>query len=104
MAKQATDAQQKKYNLLVGFTCLHYSVSEAIGTLRVEILKKATGDDLKIGVRTRNGTAIAGSDFEMVDQEVEFGESDMVKEVPIKIINDDAYEENEDFFVEIYDP
>ena len=104
MAKDAADKQAKKYNLLVGFKCLHYSVSEAIGTLQIQVIKKIEGEPITVGVRTKNGTAVAGEDFTSVDEELVFAANEQVKSVSVKIINDDCYEENEDFFVEIYDP
>ena len=87
----------------MGFKCLHYSVSEAIGTLSVQVIKKQKGQDLIIGVRTRNGTAVAGEDFTAIDEEIEFDEDDTIKSVSIAIVNDDVYEDNEEFYVELYD-
>ena len=83
---------------------MHYSVSEAIGTLNIQIIKKIEGESITVGVRTRNGTAVGGEDFTAIDEEMTFSSSEQVKQVAVKILNDDCYEENEDFFVEIYDP
>ena len=82
---------------------MHYSVSEAIGTLNIQVIKKQKGAELTVGVRTRNGTALAGEDFTAIDDEIEFDEDDTVKNVQVAIVNDDVYEENEDFYVELYD-
>lgn len=45
-----------------GFKCLHYSVSEAVGILEIEILnKKKTA--CKVNVETQDGEAEAGKDY-----------------------------------------
>ncbi len=42
--KHAKDLKQNELNKNVGFPCLHYSVSEGAGALKVEIKKKIKGD------------------------------------------------------------
>lgn len=103
MAKDKLHYEAMKYNPLVGFKCLHYSVSEAIGTIKVHVIKKNKGDEFLVGVRTVDGTAEAGEDFEEIDEELDFDEDESELEVEVEIINDDVFEENEDFYVELYD-
>jgi len=103
-AKKMEEEEWFKFNPLVGFRCLHYSVSEAIGKLRIHVINKVVGEQFKVGVRTRDGTAMAGDDFRGVDEVLEFGPEEHDKYIEVEILNDDLYEENEDFYVELYDP
>ena len=54
LASESLD--EKELNPDIGFRCLHYSASEACGHLEVVVLKKKKGP-VKVGVRTRDGTA-----------------------------------------------
>lgn len=51
-------------NEFVSFKCLHYSVTESAGTMTVTICKKNPNADFTFGVRTIEGTAKAGKDFD----------------------------------------
>lgn len=104
VVEKKTQEAMNKYNLIAGFRCVHYSISEAIGTLKIQVLKRLEDEDISIGVRTRDGTAVQGEDFTQIDEVLHFDKDDISKYVEVKILNDDCYEENEDFFVELYDP
>ena len=64
--KSASTLQDNQKNPNFGFSCLHYSVSEAAGTLRIKILNKtkAAGE---VHVKTVDGDAKAGDDFHAID-------------------------------------
>jgi hypothetical protein len=47
---------------------LHYSVTESAGTVKVKIIKRAENMELKVGVRTLEGTAKLSKDFDGIDQ------------------------------------
>lgn len=54
-----------------GFNCLHYSVSEASGSLKVMIVnKKGTAGSVR--VCTQDAEAKAGEDYEKLDKVVKF--------------------------------
>lgn len=61
-------------------------------------------DPLEIGVRTIEGTASNNSDFIPIDKKIEFLPGDIEQTVEVTIINDDTFEPNEDFYIELYDP
>jgi len=63
VVEKKTQEAMNKYNLIAGFRCVHYSISEAIGTLKIQVLKRLEDEDISIGVRTRDGTAVQGEDF-----------------------------------------
>ena len=101
--KEAEKEQPKLLNPIVGFKCLHYSVSEGIGKIHVKFINK-TRKEMEVGVRTIQDTATEGADYEKVDTVVEFGDGQIEQFVEVKIVNDDTFEPNEDFYLELYDP
>lgn len=54
-------------------------------------------------MRTVDGDAKDGEDYEGIDEEVKFNAKDAEAEVAVKIIDDDGWEPDEDFYVELYD-
>ena len=57
--KMASTLQDHQCNATFGFSCLHYSVSEAAGTIKIRVLNK-TKKPGKVRVRTVDGDATAG--------------------------------------------
>jgi len=56
-----------------------------------------------VGIRTKDGEALAGEDYVAIDEQVVFGENATFQKVNIKIIDDDGWEPDENFYVELYD-
>ena len=94
---------EKEKNDTFGFSCLHYSVSEASGSLRIVILNKK-GNPGKVRVTTIDAEAIAGDDYEKFDDTIEFKQGEKQRYIDVKILDDDDWEPDEDFFVQLYDP
>ena len=86
-----------------GFKCLHYSVSEASGNIQIMILNK-TGKAGQVRAKTIDAEAKAGDDFEEFDQVVSFAAGEKSKLIKIIINDDDNWEPDEDFFVQLYQP
>ena len=101
--KKVEKEQPKFLSPIVGFKCLHYSVSEGIGKLNVKFINK-TGMEMEVGVRTVDLTANAGEDYYAIDEIISFGDAQKEQYVEVKIIDDDTFEPDEDFYIEIYDP
>ena len=101
--KTAEKEQPKFLSPIVGFKCLHYSVSEGIGKIHVKFINK-TDQEMEVGVRTVDDTANKGSDYHEVDEKISFGDGQKEQHVEVRIINDDTFEPDEDFYVELYDP
>ena len=72
-------------NELVAFKCLHYSVTESAGHMTVTITKKSPNADYTFGVRTKEGTAKAGKDFDTVDEVCTMKKRELEKVVEIAI-------------------
>lgn len=53
-------------NAEFGFSCLHYSVSEAAGVLKIKILNKS-GREGSVWVRTVDGDAEDGKDYRAIN-------------------------------------
>eukprot|EP00347_Sterkiella_histriomuscorum_P010084 403338741 len=87
---------------MFGFKCLKYSVNESKGVLEVEILnkKKLAGS---VGVRTVNGTAKSGEDYEKIERSIKFKKDQESQKLKIKIMDNEEWEPDEEFFVELYD-
>jgi len=98
----AKNIDEKEKNEFFGFTCLHYSVSEASGSLRIEINNKK-GIACKVRVLTQDAEAIAGDDYEKVDEILEFKDKEKIKCIEVTINDDDNWEPDEDFFVQLLD-
>ena len=104
MEHLSSDAIQDKYkNENFGFKCLHYSVSEAAGKLRIYITNKKNVAT-SVRVATVDAEAQAGDDFDAVDEIVVFKKGEAQKFVEVGIHDDESWEPDEDFFVVLYDP
>jgi hypothetical protein len=100
--KSADLLQDHQKNPKFGFSCLHYSVSEAAGTLRIKIINK-TKKAGQVRVRTKDGDAEAEDDYMPIDELVQFKSGQAEAEVKVQIIDDDSWEPDEDFYVELFD-
>jgi len=94
------DVSEKNQNF--GFDCLHYSVSEASGSLKIKIMNKS-GESCSVRATTIDAEAKAGDDYEKVDEVLDFGKGDKFKFITVTINDDDNWEPDEDFFVQLYD-
>jgi len=99
---QASSLEEKDRNPEVGFRCLHYSVSEGSGSIRIYVENK-TSEARTWKIRTIDAEATGGEDYESIDDVIEFDAGQKSKYIEIKIFDDDAWEPDEDFFVQLYD-
>ena len=56
-------------NDYVGFKCMHYSVAESNGFVEITIVKKENTGDYTFGVKTSDGSAKVGKDYEEYKEE-----------------------------------
>jgi len=99
----ADNIEDAERNRDFGFHCLHYSVSEASGSLKIKILNKNPDSAKQVRVRTIDAEAIAGDDYEAVDKLIEFAVGQKEDLIEVTINDDDNWEPDEDFFVQLYD-
>jgi hypothetical protein len=93
--------EDKFKNENYGFNCLHYSVSEASGSLKVMVVNKR-GTAGSVRVVTIDAEAKAGEDYEKVDTILTFNQGEKQKFVEVVIKDDDDWEPDEDFYMQLY--
>ncbi|XP_061693813.1 sodium/calcium exchanger 1b isoform X1 [Syngnathoides biaculeatus] len=80
-----------------------YQCLENCGTVAVKVLRR--GGDLtktiSVEYRTEDGTANAGSDYEFTEGVVVFKPGETAKEIRVGIIDDDIFEEDENFLIHL---
>ena len=96
--------QLEEGNELIGFKCLHYSVTESNGTVEVTIIKKVTNQELTFGYRTVADTAVPEKDYTHTNKVVTMKKRDAELKIYIPIVNDEEWNPDMDFFIELYDP
>ena len=82
-----------------------YSVLESVGTATLMI--RRTGNvncKCFVKYKTVDGTATAGDDYVASAGEIEFGVGQTQATIDIGIIDDNLFEQNEHFDVELYEP
>jgi solute carrier family 8 (sodium/calcium exchanger) len=94
----------KETNDAVGFKCLHYSVTESTGHVELTIVKKQPNTEVSFGVRTIDDTATQPKDYGAIDEVVTIPKKQNEIKVKVPIVDDDEWEPDLDFFVELYDP
>ena len=90
-------------NELVGFKCLHYSVTESNGFVEITIVKKNQSQEISFGCRTVDGTANEGKDYEKFNTEITMRARETEKKIKVQIVDNNEWEPDLDFFVELYD-
>ncbi|XP_072842268.2 sodium/calcium exchanger 3 isoform X3 [Pogona vitticeps] len=88
------------------FECDVMHVSESIGVMEVKVLRTSGArGTVIVPYRTVEGTAKGGGeDFEDAYGELEFKNDETVKTIQIKVIDDEEYEKNKTFFIELMAP
>lgn len=84
-----------------GFQCLHYSVSESSGQLTIQVINKKRAN-CAVRAATIDGDAKAGEDYDACDEILEF-HGEYSKTISVGIKDDDNWEPDEDFYVQLYD-
>eukprot|EP00928_Gymnodinium_smaydae_P080280 TRINITY_DN64008_c0_g1_i1.p1 TRINITY_DN64008_c0_g1~~TRINITY_DN64008_c0_g1_i1.p1 ORF type:complete len:850 (+),score=179.98 TRINITY_DN64008_c0_g1_i1:156-2705(+) len=89
----------------VSFVASHFAVLESVGVVNLQVVLDKTSDDVVlVDYKTQDGTAKAGSDFKPVEATLEFQPGETAKHVQVHIIDDTAYEDDEEFFVNLSNP
>lgn len=82
----------------------HYTCFESVGKLDVYVSR--SGGDLSrkmlVDYKTENGSAEAGTDFDYAEGTLVFEADELKKDFSIKIIDDDVYEEDEQFTIRLF--
>eukprot|EP00057_Strongylocentrotus_purpuratus_P007467 XP_011661941.1 PREDICTED: sodium/calcium exchanger 3 isoform X4 [Strongylocentrotus purpuratus] len=87
----------------VCFDPFNYTVMENVGNFTITVAR--LGGDMNstvyVDYKSEDGTANAGSDFHYAEGTLIFKPGETHKEIPLSIIDDDIFEEDEHFFVRL---
>uniref|UniRef100_A0AAY4CIY1 Calx-beta domain-containing protein n=1 Tax=Denticeps clupeoides TaxID=299321 RepID=A0AAY4CIY1_9TELE len=80
-------------------------VSESIGVMQVKVQRTSGARGLvAVPYRTVDGSACGGEDYEEVSGKLEFQNDETMKIIEVKIIDDEEYEKNKTFTIELGEP
>jgi len=78
-------------------------VTESNGFVEITIIKKVQFD-MGVGVRTVNDSATSPKDYEHYDETIQFKKRDEEHKIRINIVDDEEWNPDLEFYVELYDP
>eukprot|EP00929_Paragymnodinium_shiwhaense_P000486 TRINITY_DN100724_c0_g1_i1.p1 TRINITY_DN100724_c0_g1~~TRINITY_DN100724_c0_g1_i1.p1 ORF type:complete len:840 (-),score=144.96 TRINITY_DN100724_c0_g1_i1:256-2775(-) len=96
--------------VVLAFTSSKFVVAEVIGTLAIPVEMAILGEKAElsnvvtVNYKTRDGTAKAKSDYEHLEGTLEFFPGDSKQIINVKIMDDDAFEDDEEFYVDLFQP
>ena len=90
-------------NRKFGFKCLYYKVAENAGYLQVCVLNKKKQEG-SVRIVTVDAAAKSGLDFIAVDEVINFKKGEAYAFIYVRIIDDDEWEDDEDFSLVLLDP
>ncbi|KAI5625810.1 solute carrier family 8 (sodium/calcium exchanger), member 4b isoform X1, partial [Silurus asotus] len=80
-------------------------VSESVGIMQVKVQRTSGARGLvAVPYRTIDGTARGGEDYEETAGKLEFKNDETMKIIEVKIIDDEEYEKNKSFIIELGEP
>ncbi|XP_051900986.1 LOW QUALITY PROTEIN: sodium/calcium exchanger 1-like [Pristis pectinata] len=90
----------------VYFEPAHYQCFEDCGWMHLTVVREGGPADCPLAVdyRTEDGTANAGSDYEAAEGTLRFGPGERRQLLPVRIIDDDIFEQDEYFRVRLSNP
>jgi len=99
--EEAVTTKLKNRSKIVCFKSLHYTVVEGTGKVMLTLLKRAEGS-IQFRVITHDDTAMSGKDYHMTNELVTMKAMEKEREISISIVDDENWEPDKDFFVELY--
>lgn len=89
----------------IRFISSNYAFTEGDGSITVEVMREAaTAGTASVRVQSRNGTAIAGSDYEAQSSIIRFAAGEVRRSIQIRLLDDAAFEPLETFDLILSDP
>ncbi|CAI5450514.1 unnamed protein product [Caenorhabditis angaria] len=88
-----------------GFASEKFKCVESCGSYVAEVVRsRGARGEVSIPYKTVDGTAKSPGDYEHKEGVLKFADEQSKAEIYIPIINDDEYEKNEEFFIELGEP
>lgn len=81
---------------------MHYSVTESSGYIEI-VVENRSKKEISFWVRTIDDTAVAPTDYEKIEYQVTMKANETEKIIKIGIVDDEEWEPDKDFFVELCD-
>lgn len=95
----------KMDDIVIEFPSATYSVIESVGTLTLQVKRYCSTEcgmaACMVDFKTRDGSAKAGEDYTPIEGTLEFAGGEDSKSISVTIIDDTAYEDDEEFFVDL---
>jgi solute carrier family 8 (sodium/calcium exchanger) len=98
------DAEKAKHVIKIAFATENFACLESSLKGVFKLVRKGPKGKVSVKYKTREGTASIGSDFEQTEGTLTFEADEMEAKIEINIMNDNAYEEDEWFFLDLYEP
>mmetsp|Transcript_26599 Transcript_26599/g.61110 ORF Transcript_26599/g.61110 Transcript_26599/m.61110 type:complete len:887 (+) Transcript_26599:194-2854(+) len=103
--RDEADKEQQLRGLEVGFVTAKHAVLENCGIAKVPVgLSSPAALPIVVRYKTRDGSAQDGTDYVAADDEMVFAPGETLKFICITVVDDSAYEEDEEFYVDLSDP
>lgn len=104
ISERETEDDEERFVINVKFDPKEYTVMEDVGQMQVTVRRIGDLDSsIVVQYRTEDGTAKSGTDYVPVSGSVIFGPGESYKQISITIINDDEFEEDEHFYLRLFD-
>jgi len=90
---------------IVQFAQATMSVSETCGKAQIHVLRKeGSSGEVSVTYSSKNGSAVAEKDYEAVQGTLTFAHGETDKVIEVVIVNDNAYEKDENFSITMENP
>jgi len=94
-----------KADVTIQFCAANYSVIESIGTLKTHVQRSGDiSQKVCVDYRTRDGSAVSVEDFVPIEGRLLFDIGEVQKVLPVQIVDDTSYEEDEEFYIDLFNP
>jgi len=99
------EAERAANEIKIGFVAERYCVVESCGDVTLTVMRSGQMDE-KVTVKytTRDGTATGKDDFGKAEGILTFEKGEVEQTVKISIMDDVAYEDDEEFYVDLSEP
>jgi len=89
----------------IGFLAEQFAVMESCGSVKIPVVRTGVIDKYAtVRYKTRDGKAKATTDYGPADEQIVFEPGQTEVCISIKIVDDTSYEEDEEFYVDLYEP
>jgi solute carrier family 8 (sodium/calcium exchanger) len=89
----------------IGFVCERWGFMENCGEAKIALERKGPSEArVVVNYKTREGTAKAGSDYQMMEGSVVFEPGETSKMLAIPVVDDAQVEEDEEFYIDLSIP